>query len=291
MVGGAALTEAAIDTSLLLMTARDPQPFYATGDLNTLIYDARSALHVGEAGVDGDVEFYRDMARQTGGPVLDVGCGTGRVAIELARAGYEVVGVDLSAAMLAQAELRRAALPSGVAARLRFLEADMANLELGRVFRLIVTPFRVFQFLLTPQAQRKALLGFRDHLAPDGILVLDLFDPRLEFVVPTDAPINPRRAEVRHPVSGNRVEFEVTARTLEPERQLLRETWTTRELGPDGDVLHVEADVLTLRWSLRSELRHLFELTGFEVIGDYGDFHHGPPAYGREQVWVLRRSS
>jgi hypothetical protein len=67
------------------MTARDPQPFYATDDLNTVIYDERTPLHIGAAGLDGDVEFYVDLARQTGGPVLDVGCGTGRVAIERVR--------------------------------------------------------------------------------------------------------------------------------------------------------------------------------------------------------------
>lgn len=269
---------------------RDPQPFYATDDLNTAIYDARTEVHAGEAGLNGDLEFYEELAGRTGGPVLDVGCGTGRVAIQLARGGHEVTGVDLSAPMLAQAARHRADLPSEVAARLDFVQANMTSLHLGRSFGLIITPFRVFQFLLTPEAQRQTLLAFREHLAPAGLLVLDLFDPRLDSVVPTSAPINARRAEVRHPVSGNRVEFEVTARTLEPERQLLRETWTTRELGADGEVLREEADVLTLRWSLRSELRHLFELTGFEVVGDYGDFHNGPPAYGREQVWVLKRS-
>lgn len=269
---------------------RDPQPFYATDDLNTAIYDARTEVHAGEAGLDGDLAFYEELAGRTGGPVLDIGCGTGRVAIQLARSGHEVTGVDLSAPMLAQAKRHRADLPSEVAARLDFVQADMISLDLGRSFALIITPFRVFQFLLTPGAQRQTLIAFREHLAPGGLLVLDLFDPRLDFVVPTSAPINSRRAEVRHPVSGNRVEFEVTARTLEPEHQLLRETWTTRELGANGEVLREEADVLTLRWSLRSELRHLFELTGFEVVGDYGDFHYGRPAYGREQVWVLKRS-
>jgi SAM-dependent methyltransferase len=268
----------------------DPQAFYETDDLNTAIYDARTALHLAEGAVDGDVEFYRELASETTGPVLDVGCGTGRVTFELARDGHEVVGVDLSAPMLAQAERRRTALPREAAARLSFVEADMTTLDLGRRFGLIVTPFRVFQFLLTPEAQRQALLAFRHHLAADGRLILDLFDPMLDRVVPTDEPINPRRAEVRHPVTGNAVTFEVAARNLEPEQQLLHEIWMTRELTPDGRILREESDMLTLRWSLRSELRHLFELTGFEVIGDYGDFHRGPPAYGREQVWVLRRS-
>ena len=63
-----------------------------------------------------------------------------------------------------------------------------------------------------------------------------------------------------------------------------------RELGPSGEVVREETERLTLRWTTRSEMRLLFELEGLEVVAEYGDFHGGPPQYGREQVWVLRRA-
>jgi SAM-dependent methyltransferase len=201
--------------------------------------------------------------------------------------GHEVVGVDLSAPMLRLAGQRRAALDSAVAARLSFREADMTTLDLGRDFALIITPSRVFQFALDTAAQRAALSAMRRHLRPDGRLVLDLFDPLLEFVVP-GAPTG-RKGEVVHPSSGNRVTWEVTARNPDPGRQIIVEDWTWRELSTDGETLRTEVERLTLRWSTRSEMRLLFELAGLEVVAEYGDFEGGPPAYGREQVWVLRR--
>ena len=144
--------------------------------------------------------------------------------------------------------------------------------------------------MLTPEAQRQGLLALREHLRPEGRLVLDLFDPLLDLVVP-GAQFPPRRGEVIHPVTGNRVAWEVTGRSPDPARQLINEEWTTREMGPTGDVLRTEVERLILRWSLRAELGLLFELVGLEVVAEYGDFLGGPPAYGREQVWVLRSAS
>ena len=265
---------------------RKPHAFYEDDSLSTEIYDTRSAAIIAGSPVDGDVEFYRGLAREVGGPILEVGCGTGRVAIPLAEDGHEVVGVDLSAPMLRLAESRRSALPTDVAARLTFQQADLATLALDRDFPLILTPSRVFQFMLTAQDQRAALGALRTHLRPGGRLVLDLFDPLLDKVVPA-AEFAPRGGELVHPTTGNRVTWEVTARYPDPARQLVVEDWTAREIGPSGEVLRTDVERLTLRWSLRSEMRLLFELTGFEVIAEYGDFQGGPPAYGREQVWVL----
>jgi SAM-dependent methyltransferase len=267
----------------------EPRPFYEADSLNTEIYDVRSAAMIPGSPVEGDVDFYRRLAHETGGPVLDVGCGTGRVAEALAADGLEVVGVDLSAPMLRLAARRVERLTADVAARLTFRQADMTTLALEREFGLIVAPFRVFQFLLTAEAQRQGLGALRRHLRPDGRLVLDLFDPLLDRVVPAGA-FPSRAGELTHPSTGNRVTWEVTARHPDPANQLIDEEWTAVELGPSGEVVRTETERLVLRWSLRSEMRLLFELTGLEVVADYGDFHGGPPVYGREQVWVVRRS-
>ena len=266
--------------------AGKPHAFYDADDLSTEVYDAMGASVIVGSAVDGDVDFYRRLARGTGGPILDVGCGTGRVAAALAADGHEVLGVDLSAPMLRLAEQRRATLPADVAARLSFQQADMMTLDLGRDFPLVVTPSRVFQFALTTDAQRQALAALRSHLRPDARLVLDLFDPLLDHVIPS-AEVTARGGELVHPVSGNRVTWEVTARWPDPGRQLIVEDWTTTEIGASGEVLRTDIERLTLRWSLRSEMRLLFELTGLTVVAEYGDFIGGPPAYGREQVWVL----
>jgi hypothetical protein len=74
-------------------------------------------------------------------------------------------------------------------------------------------------------------------------------------------------------------------------RQLVVSDWRAREIGPDGGVLRDDTERLILRWSTRSEMRLLFDLEGLDVIAEYGDFDGGPPAYGREQVWVLARTA
>ena len=254
--------------------------------LGTEIYDVLGAVISAGGPTAGDVEFFRRLAAETGGPVLEIGCGTGRVASALAAAGFEVVGVDRSAAMLRLADERRASLPPDVASRLTFVEGDMTSVMLGRQVPLIVAPSRVFQFALTSEDQRAALRTFKAHLAPGGRLVLDLFDPSLEYVVP-GAVFPPRSGELAHPKSGNRVVWEIAGREPDPARQLVISDWAAREVGPTGEVLRDETERLTLRWTTRSEMRLLFELEGLEVIAEYGDFHGGPPRYGSEQVWVL----
>ena len=263
--------------------------FYDADSLHTEIYDALGARLVAGSPVQGDTDFYRRLASETGGPILEVGCGTGRVAASLAADGHEVVGVDLSAPMLRLAERKRAALSADVAGRLSFHRADLATLDLGRDFALIVTPGRVFQFMLTSAAQREALTALRTHLRPNGRLVLDLFDPRLDLVIRTGEGTTQRR-ELIHPTTGNRVTWEVGGQRPDPARQLIIEDWTFSEIDAAGAVLRTATEQLTLRWTLRSEMRFLFELVGFEVVADYGDFGGGPPAYGREQVWVLSRA-
>lgn len=267
----------------------EPPPRIYSDSLGTEIYDVLGIAIRGGGPTQGDIEFFAQLAAEVGGPVLEIGCGTGRVAGALAAAGFDVVGVDRSAPMLRLAEERRGAAPPEVAARLTYVHADMATLRLAREFPLIVAPSRVFQFALTSGDQRAALKAFRSHLARDGRLVLDLFDPSLEYLGP-GAIFPPRGGELVHPKTGNRVEWEIVGREPDPSRQLVISDWVAREIGPSGDVIRDQTERLTLRWSTRSEMRLLFELEGLSVVADYGDFHGGPPAYGTEQVWVLRKS-
>lgn len=264
----------------------DPRPRIYSDSLGTEIYDVLGAAIRSGGPTEGDVAFFERLAGETGGPILEIGCGTGRVAGALAAAGFDVVGVDRSAPMLRLAEERRAAVLPEVAARLTFVHGDMTTMHLDRQFPLIVAPSRVFQFALTSDDQRAALRAFKAHLAPNGRLVLDLFDPSLQYVVP-GAIFPPRSGEVVHPKTGNRVAWEIAGREPDPSQQLVMSDWAAREVGPSGEVLRDETERLTLRWSTRSEMRLLFQLERLDVMAEYGDFLGAPPTYGREQVWVL----
>ena len=130
-----------------------------------------------------DVGFFVELAQESRGPVLEVGCGTGRVLIPTARAGVEIVGLDLSPSMLAVCREGLAAEPAEVQARVQLVEADMRDFDLGREFALATIPFRPFQHLTTVEDQIACLHAIHRHLRPGGRLVLDIFNPYLPALV------------------------------------------------------------------------------------------------------------
>lgn len=139
------------------------------------LYDQIARFY--DAGMEGfadDLPFYLDFARRIGGPVLEFGCGTGRVSIALAEAGYDVTGVDCSPEMLAIARRRlrsRRELP------LRLVLADMREVYFRRRFRLVIIALDTFLHLRDVQEQRRTLKAARDNLEKDGVLLLDLAGP------------------------------------------------------------------------------------------------------------------
>jgi SAM-dependent methyltransferase len=258
--------------------------FYSENGINAEIYDARTV------GFPGEIDFYVRRAVASGGPVLEIASGTGRIAWPIARAGIHLTGIDLSRAMMAVAEAKRANEPAEVNARIRFVRADMTDFSLGTTFALAIIPFRAFQALLTSDAQRSALACIRRHLRPNGRLIVDLFDPRLDLLMPgrIDRPLD--LPGVRHPRTGNTVRVEVLERFNDVVRQQLSERWRFTERDASDAIVREEIELLELRWSYRYEMMHLFELTGFVVEEEFSDFLGAPPAYGKEQLWVLRRA-
>ena len=260
----------------------DPNAFYA-GGIAVRTYD----LFVEDGPFAGDIDFYRDCARRFGKSVLELGAGTGRVAIPLAEDGCTVTGLDLAPAMLDLAAQRIATLPAAVAARIDLVRGDMAAFDLGRTYDWIVIAARAFQHLIEPVQQRAALRAMHRHLKAGGHLVMHLFDPRLEFCLP-DAPPWERASEVWDPVAGCRVRRTVIARHNDPQRQLVGERLRLEAFDSSGAVVAAEETSWALRWTLRQEMTWLLELCGFQPVEQWSDFHGAPPAYGKEQVWIAR---
>lgn len=260
---------------------RQPRPFYADGGLNVETYDARTA------GLPNEIDWWVREAVAVGGPVLEVACGTGRVTWPIARADVEIVGLDISTAMLRIAEAKREREPRTVSDRVRFVRGDMVDFSLGQTFALAIIPFRAFQILVTPEAQRSSLTSIRRHLRPGGRLIIDVFDPRLDWILPDRTePAMPDRPSVTHPTTGNSVTIEVLTRANDPLHQLLAERWRFTEVSPTGEILRREDEILELRWSYRYEMRYLLQLCGFSIERELSDFADAPPAYGREQIWL-----
>lgn len=236
----------------------------------------------GQHPVTGDIAFYERLARTRAGPVLELGCGTGRVALPLAAAGLDVTGVDNAGAMLAIARRRIQGTSSAPRGQLTLVEADMADLDLGLRFGFVFIAFRSFQQVLTVALQRRVLEGVRRHLRPDGLLALHLYDPRLE-VLTGDGGAGPISSGT-HPVSGRRYAAEVVLCRLDHIAQVRHDLWRYTELDATGTVIDADNRELAVRWTYRWELRHLLELCGFTVTAEFSDFFGAPPAYGREMI-------
>ncbi len=238
-----------------------------------------------------DIPFYRDLAVQAGGPVLELGCGTGRVLIPVAQAGVEVVGLDVSPAMLDVAREKVAALPADVAGRVTLVEGDMRDFALGDGrFTLVYIPFRAFLHLMTVADQLQALATIRRHLAPGGRLALAFFNPRLDLIA---ARTTQRSAtaflETTTDLFGGERLLQWALPRYDPLTQVLDNEFIYDRVGPDGRLIERTYRRLRLRWIYRYEAEHLFTRAGFAVDALYGDFAGRPFEKDTdEQVWVLR---
>ncbi|MCW5881921.1 MAG: methyltransferase domain-containing protein [Anaerolineae bacterium] len=256
-------------------------------------YDAFAAVYDFEYDeLVEDIPFYRDLATEAGGPVLELGAGTGRVLIPVAAAGVEIVGLDASPAMLAVAREKVAGLPPDVQARISLVEGDMRSFDLGEArFGLVYIPFRAFLHMLTVEDQLSALAAIWRSLRPGGRLALAFFDPRLDLIAArtTARATTPFIERVTPLLDGARV-VQWAAPRYDPLRQILDAEFIYDRLDADGRLVERVHRHLMLRWIYRYEAEHLFARAGFTTEALYGGFDGRPfESEGDEQVWVLRR--
>jgi SAM-dependent methyltransferase len=227
-------------------------------------YDAIADLYdPWSASVTEDVGFYLTEARRSGGPVVELGVGTGRVAIPIAADGIRVIGVDSSSGML-DVCARRAALAS-VEIDLRL--GDLAAPPVEERVPLVIVPFRSYLHLQARSDRLRALAAARDLLVPGGRLVFDVFAPSADDIAETHG-----RWLEREPGIWERAEWDSEARTL---------TLTVRgELGQS---------TMSLAWIEPDEWRELLLDAGFEIEAHYGWFDRTPYSGNEDSVWIALR--
>lgn len=218
-------------------------------------------------GLVADAALYSELARERGGPVLELGCGTGRLLLPLSRAGHRVVGVDCSAPMLRRAEARlRAAADTRGAWQL--YQADVRRLDLGERFGLVLAPLDLLGYFPEVGDQLALLEGARSHLRPGGLLALDVTFPTQSFFgQPDGLPVH----QWTRQAPGGETVTKWWLRELDPARQIQHLTALYDVIGPDG-VLKRWIHQLELRYYHRYELELLLERAGFRVEHVYGGY-------------------
>jgi SAM-dependent methyltransferase len=228
-------------------------------------YDAIAELYdPWSVSVVEDVGFYLEEARRSGGPVVELGVGTGRIAIPIAAEGIRVVGIDSSRGML-EVCARRAAL-AGVDVDLRL--GDLREPPVRERVPLVICPFRSLLHMHTDDDRRRVLAAVAKLLRPGGRFVFDVFTPGADDIAQT----HDRWLE-REPGIYELARWDEVQRTL---------TLTVR--GREGET------TMALAWLKPSEWRALLEEAGFEIEACYGWFDRAPLKGGDDSVWIARRS-
>jgi SAM-dependent methyltransferase len=236
------------------------------------VYDI---MHPGS--LQGDVEWYCRKATASGGPVLELGAGTGRIAIPVAEAGIRITAVDSDEQMLARLREKAAALHDDVRSHLSILRGDMRSIAIDSPFALVIIPFRAFLHNLTRDDQLAALKCAHQHLAVNGELALNVFHPSLQYMA---ARAGDRRGVWRWTgnrklVDGGFVVYSDTTR-YDTVRQRLHSLIRTEQFGPDGSLMRTHMMDLELAYLYPSDIVRLLDEAGFELVRMSGDFHGRP---------------
>lgn len=237
-------------------------------------------------GLDHDVVYYVELAKRSGGPVLELGCGTGRCTLAIAREGIPVVGLDISAKMLERAQQK--AQDFGLAHQVEWVEANMAQFDLdGRTFPLIIIPYRSFTHLLTVQDQLATLKRIHRHLTDDGLLAFNIFVPHLDQLIEIDGKYAFRGS---FPVPGGLEEVEVYDYT---ELDSFHQTaYIIRYIehfdGQGRSLARIKTD-MRIRYTFPTELSHLLAVCGFKIEQRYGTFYRAPFDHRSEELIIEAR--
>lgn len=232
------------------------------------MYDAFAPFYDLEYGhKDDDVAFYLDAAEQYGAPVLEIGTGTGRIALELAVHGHTVWGIDNSAQMLKKAAQKRKRLPAPLRQRIVLKQADMRAFRLRKSFSLAIIPFRAFLHNLTVPEQLQTLRRIHTHLQPGGRLAFDLFVPIYHVLCKTEWKLEIPQEDLAEAQSGVSITSIVRH---DPVQQLLRIENTYHGSKRDRKA------TMWYRYIFRYEMEALLIAAGYELERCSSGFNEEP---------------
>jgi SAM-dependent methyltransferase len=259
-------------------------------DISAKHYDAAYAK-LAEKNLLLDVPFYVDLAKASGGPVLEIGCGTGRVLLSIAREGIEIEGVDNSGPMLGVLRHHLKAEPVEVRNRVQLHEGDMRNFRLEREFPLVIIPFRPMQHMYTMEDQLAALKTAAAHLDDGGKLAFDVFHPKFEMI---PAGIGEEVLELEWHMDGN--PLKLVRRYFRKEShdkiaQTFTATFSFRTYY--GDILvKEESEPLKMSYYTYPQMRGLLAMAGLEIVEVYGAFAKAPlDNDASDMIFVVRKAA
>jgi ubiquinone/menaquinone biosynthesis C-methylase UbiE len=279
-----------VDWSHLLASLKGRREMTVYEDVLAPMYDTWVRFAYTDAA--NDEQFYLEEAGKNGGPVLELGCGTGRITLPIAETGVSIMGLDMAPAMLEIARQKAHGLTVQRRQSLRYIEGDMRSFKLDKNFKLIIIPYAGFMHLLTTEDHQQALRCISDHLFEDGQLIFTT------HTLPESALKNSQRAiegsivkfatDVNS-LSGNRLNLWF-GRRYDPASQLIETLFRVEEIDDAGATLNVREGRLFQYHFRPDEVRALLSHCGYKLGAVYGDYSRGPVRTTGERIWVAQKS-
>ena len=241
--------------------------------------DNRDNLH-------DDIPFYLGYAKQQQGEVLELGCGTGRVALILAAEGFRVTGLDLSTKMLDVFREKLSRKPE-LSEKITLVHGNMADFAFDRKFSMIIAPFRAFQALTDDCDIEKSLACIHHNLADDGIFIVNVFNPRsvMDESWIYSETVQWERLDEK---SGNYVVKKHWGDRIDTANRVIYPHFAFEVTYPDGKTERITDD-LSLKYYYYDQLRTVIEKAGMEITEEYS-WYDKAPIGGREIIFVCKRN-
>ena len=228
------------------------------------------------ADLTDDIPMILSLAKEAGSPILELGCGSGRLLLPLAQAGYSVTGLDNSQAMLAYAKDKLANEPANVQERVTLVEANMTNFtmpeENGR-FHLAIIPYNTFLHL-DSSGKTAALKRIRRVLQKDGRLFIDLINPFIIANSPNDHSLILENS-FTDPETGS-VILQLASHQVDDQKQHLVITWVYDASPPSGGPIQRTVALAEYHYLFPHQLELLLQETGFRLSSLVGDYDETP---------------
>jgi SAM-dependent methyltransferase len=249
-------------------------------------FDAFARYYDADFGaVEEDLLLYQELARRCGGPILEPMCGSGRLLVPLARAGYRLAGVDIASKLLARARTKLAA--AGLLGQVELIEADIRQTAPAGPFALAIVALNSFMHLSSAVDQLAALGQIRAALQPDGLLVLDLFNPDLRALAGYNGEVVFDKSFCLD--DGTCVQ-KFVSQHANTAAQIIYVHFIYDELDAEGRIRRTILP-FTMRWLYRYEIEHLLARAGFALEAIYGSYDLDEYRAESEQMLAVARKA
>lgn len=230
-----------------------------------------------------DIPFYIDYAHKYAGNILELGCGTGRVSIELAKAGHYVTGLDLSNSMLEIYKNKLKLLPKDIQKKIDLIKGNMAEFSIDKKFSLIIAPFRAFQALTNENDIQNCLKSIKKHLDINGVFIINVFRPRK--AMDESWCFEPKIQWERDDDEGIHVVKKDSGERIDIQNQIIYPKFIYEVTDKNGNTEKF-IEHLELKYYYYEQLKTLLENNGFKIFEEYGWYDKSGIEGGRELIII-----